>query len=187
MLKRYFVTCCVTRMLRYSLSYISCHSRRYIFYSSRDHNTKDRVVYQWLYSSESSKIKVWNSQLFCRSVIPYFNVVKSIITIGIMVIRQELTVTIFYPSSAGTKKTIKLLVIRNNGRKLFVVQFPGGYPTPRQNRNEGLFKFAFTRDARIRFICTRVKTLSAWSKEAVKILPMGVSTVESVLIRPRLF
>ena len=32
MLKRYFVTCCVTRMLRYSLSYIRCHSRRYIVF-----------------------------------------------------------------------------------------------------------------------------------------------------------
>ena len=52
MLKRYFVTCCVTRMLRYSLSYIRSHSRRYIVFffgilknGSRNHK-KDRVVYQ---------------------------------------------------------------------------------------------------------------------------------------------
>ena len=32
MLKTYFVTCSVTRMLRYLLSYIRCHSRRYIVF-----------------------------------------------------------------------------------------------------------------------------------------------------------
>ena len=37
-----------------------------------------------MFSSESSKIKVWNSQLFCHSVLPSFNVVKSTITVDII-------------------------------------------------------------------------------------------------------
>ena len=48
MLKRYFVTCCVTRMLRYSLSYIRCHSRRYIVFlgilKNCSRNRKKKIV-----------------------------------------------------------------------------------------------------------------------------------------------
>ena len=50
MLKTYFVTCSVTRMLRYLLSYIRCHSRRYIVFLAYlkkvvGNIKKDRVVY----------------------------------------------------------------------------------------------------------------------------------------------
>ena len=76
------LACCVTRLVILGV----IRDGTFFFFgilkkSSRNHK-KDRVVYQWMFSSESSKIKVLNRQLFCRSVLPSFNVVKWTKTFG---------------------------------------------------------------------------------------------------------